>query len=72
MGKEAQRLKENGSFMPWLVWLTGLEHGPLHRKATSLAPSQDIYLGCEFDSFSGHMPGFGFDFHSGHVPGLRV
>ena len=31
---------------PWLVWLSWLEHCPIHQKVGGSIPSQGTYLGC--------------------------
>ena len=33
---------------PWLVWLSWLEHCPIHQKVVDLIPGQGTYLGCRF------------------------
>ena len=34
--------------VPWLVWLSWLEHHPIHQKFAGSIPSQGVYLGCGF------------------------
>ena len=39
--------------MALAVWLSWLQHCPVHQKVAGSIPSQDTYLGCGFDPQSG-------------------
>ena len=38
---------------PWLVWLSWLEHCPIHKKVGGLISHQGICLGCRLDPMVG-------------------
>ena len=41
---------------PWQVWLSWLEHRPIHQKVAGLIPNQDMYLDCGFNTRLGRQP----------------
>lgn len=46
---------KNGSNCPWPVWLSWLEHCPMHQKVTGSIPSQGKYLVCKINPRSWHV-----------------
>ena len=44
---------QNPVLLPWPVWLSWLEHHPIHQKVTDLIPRQSTCLDCGFRPCSG-------------------